>query len=326
MPKPINLSNPEPRITSSPPPRGNTTIPLLFTAGIFFALGYIIAILLGGGEDSSPTDTQEADTRPNEVAEVIVDADFQATLDSVDNPETVRSLIDIALQGTFIALTPTPTPVPPTPTRVPETYRTYLAHNPTIGPSDAPIQFIEFSDYQCPWCAVFHATVRQPLLEHYGDLVYYVFRDYPAVGLQSSAEIAGKALCANFQGKFWEYAELIWQNQNPYGNTLQRLALDDNALLMFAENAGLNVDDYTECAESSAGFDLVAQDYQDALQYGFNGTPAFLINGITVSGAGSLTRFMDIIDAELLRLNITPPPRPDALMSTPAPTESSSGE
>lgn len=272
--KPINLRNPAPENAYVRPPSSNIVIlPLLITAIIFFGLGFAMATLLSE-EEASPT---------------------RVTTD--------KTAVNVAVQQTFMALTPTATPLP---TLVPSQLAV-MEHNPAIGPTNAPILFVEFSDYQCPYCSIFHASVRDQLLEHYGELIRYVFRDYPIIGLQESAKIAGAVQCAGFQGKFWEYSSLIWTNQNPNNET--RLTLDENALLMFGDELDLDRTVLQTCIESETGLALVAQDFVEGQKFNIDGTPSFLINGRMYSGALPVESFLNIIDAELLRLGITPPDR-----------------
>lgn len=250
------------------PPQQSTTATLLITAAVFFGLGFVLAYLIFGTRGDEP------------------------------NYSSVQS----AVNATFVALTPPPT-LPPT--RVPFEL-TYTDHNPRLGPDAAPIKMVEFSDYQCPYCGYFHATTLQPLLDHYGDLVQFIYREYPIIGGQSSAEAGAAALCASQQGRYWEYAELIWENQA----SNQRVSISTELLASFAEQTELDMDAYNTCLEDETGLNLVIADYQAGVGFDIRATPTFFIDGERISGANPIEDFMDIIDAQLTRKGIQPPPRP----------------
>ena len=127
----------------------------------------------------------------------------RATIDAA-----IKAEINAAVSGTLFALTPTATALP---TRVPVA-ETIVEHNPFIGPEDAPVTMVEFSDYWCQYCGRFHAQVLEPLLEHYGDLLRFAYREYPVIGGQASATIGAAAQCASFQGSYWEFTDQVWEN------------------------------------------------------------------------------------------------------------------
>lgn len=256
-----------PPVDLKPTPSSNTTVTLLITAAVFFGLGFVLAFLIFGTQEDGASD-----------------GDVQA-----------------AVQGTFTALTPPPT-LPPT--RVP-TELTYTDHNPRLGDDSAPIKIVEFSDYQCPYCSRFHATTLQPLLDHYGDLVQFIYREYPIIGGQSSAEAGAAALCANEQGRYWEYVDFVWANQL----SDNRVSINSELLTSFAEQAELDMDAYNTCLESEAGMNYVLLDYQAGIDLSIQATPTFFIEGERVSGAYPLEYFMDVIDAQLVRKGIEPPAR-----------------
>ena len=143
-----------------------------------------------------------------------------------------------AVQGTQTALVPTITPLP---TNVP-ILLTVADFNPYRGPEDAPITMVEFSDYWCSFCGRFHSEVLEPLLEHYGDYVKFVYREYPVIGGQSSATIGSSAQCANLQGKYWEFVDLVWTN-----TTGDRIPLDGEILASYATIVELDQDEYETC-------------------------------------------------------------------------------
>jgi protein-disulfide isomerase len=160
------------------------------------------------------------------------------------------------------------------------------------GPDNAPITIVEFSDYQCPYCARAETSITE-VLKKYGDKVRVVYRDYP-LSFHQNAEISAiGAECAEEQDKFWEMHGAMFANQ-------QKLAAAD--LVETAERIGLNKDDFKACLDSGKYRSEVQKDFQEGASYGVTGTPAFFINGIMLSGAQPPEAFAKVIDRELERL------------------------
>lgn len=160
--------------------------------------------------------------------------------------------------------------------------------DPSIGPENAPITIVEFSDFLCPFCARAKPTIKQ-ILENYGDKVRLVYRDFPILGPQSE-KAAQAAECADEQGKFWQYHDKLYGNQQ---------AVETENLKQHAERLGLNTTKFNECLDSGKMASEVEKDFQDGQSYGVSGTPAFFINGILVSGAQPYSAFEQIIEQEL---------------------------
>jgi protein-disulfide isomerase len=160
------------------------------------------------------------------------------------------------------------------------------------GKSSAPVQIVEFSDFQCPYCGSSEATVRQ-LLEKYGDQVALSYRDFPLKEIHPNAEGAAEAArCAADQGKFWEYHDRIFEKQT---------SLDKSGLTDLARNIGLDVSKFDSCISAGRYKAAIEQDRQQGTAAGVSGTPAFFINGIFLNGAQPALAFEKIIDAELAR-------------------------
>jgi len=159
------------------------------------------------------------------------------------------------------------------------------------GPVTAPVTIVEFSDYQCPYCARAE-TVVDEVVKKYGDKVRLVYRDYP-LKFHNNAETASMgAECAADQGKFWEMHRAIFSNQ-------QKLAAAD--LVETAGSIGLDKDAFKTCLDAGKHRAEVQKDFEDGMKYGVTGTPTFFINGIPMVGARSVESFAEIIDAELER-------------------------
>ena len=164
---------------------------------------------------------------------------------------------------------------------------TQSANQPELGPPDAPITIIEFSDFTCGYCRKFHLETFNQLLDMYPDQIRFVYRNYPVVG---GAEAALASLCVGEQGKYWEYHDLLFTRDLTPGRS---------AYLQFAEELGLDTEALDECIDSQRFAHRLEADYYYGRSMGISGTPSFLINGIPVVGAQPLEAFIQIIDAEL---------------------------
>src|SRR5262245_16781325 len=123
---------------------------------------------------------------------------------------------------------------------------------PSIGPNDAPIVIVEFSDFQCPYCARFHDQTLQPLLDAYPGKIRFVYRHVPLSAIHSNAFQAAEAsMCAYEQGAFWPYHDGIYENQAKLGAELY---------IQLATDIGLDVESFRACLENDEYKDLVQSD------------------------------------------------------------------
>jgi len=179
------------------------------------------------------------------------------------------------------------------PTGTPEVvrYDVPVDDDPILGPSDAPITLIEFSDYECPFCQKWHVEVYPKLREKYGDKIRFVYRDFPLYGLHANADSAAEAAqCAGNQKKYWEFHELLFTG----GKNLSRTTYLD-----YATTLGLNQTSFEKCLDDRSYQKEVEADYQYASELGIQSTPTFFINGLAVVGAQPFEVFERIIDMEL---------------------------
>lgn len=163
------------------------------------------------------------------------------------------------------------------------------AGSPTQGPANAPVEMVEFSDFQCPYCLAVHATVKQ-VLEAYGDRLRFVYRHYPLPNHANARPAAEAAECANEQGKFWAYHDRLFADQT---------RLNDSGLKSSAADLGLDVEKFNACLDSHKYRDVVDADVRDGNEAGVTGTPAFFINGRVLVGAHPIDAFKRLIDEEL---------------------------
>ncbi|WP_299025757.1 thioredoxin domain-containing protein [uncultured Thermanaerothrix sp.] len=163
--------------------------------------------------------------------------------------------------------------------------------DPALGPANAPITIIEFSDFQCPYCQRWHVQVWPKIQAAYGDKVRLVYRDFPLYSIHPEAAPAAEAAnCANEQGKFWEFHDLLFRGG---------LSLGREAYLAYAERLGLKMDQFTTCLDERRYQAEVEGDYAYAVDLGINSTPTFFINGIALLGAQPFEVFQRVIELEL---------------------------
>jgi protein-disulfide isomerase len=176
--------------------------------------------------------------------------------------------------------------VEPTPT--PEPAASSIVHE--IGPADAKVTIIEYSDYQCPFCKRFYDETFKRILEAYPNDVKIVFKDFPLSFHQMAYPAAEAAECAGAQGKYWEYHDKLFENQQEW------VSEGKTAFERYAQELGLDIDLFKRCIETRQFKDDVAADLREGQLRGVRGTPTFFINGKMISGAQPFSTFKNEID------------------------------
>lgn len=169
-----------------------------------------------------------------------------------------------------------------------------LEGEPVIGNANAKITIVEFSDFECPYCAKYVLETYPQIKQAYIDTgkIKMVFKNFPLISIHSYAEIAAQASeCANEQGKFWEYKEKLFQNQD---------ALSASNLKMYAKDFGVNESQFNACLDSKKYANEVEQDLEDGISARVKGTPTFLIGeDEKLVGAQPFSAFQKIIEEKL---------------------------
>ena len=174
--------------------------------------------------------------------------------------------------------------------------------DPVLGNASAKVTIIEFGDYQCPSCRLFWREIEPRLKKEYVDTgkVKLVFRDFPIKEIHPDATAAAMAAqCAADQGKYWEYHDRIFREQDKGTDDVVRFKAAD--LKKWGAAIRLDATAFNACVDSARYQDEVAKDYADGIAVGIQGTPTFFINGRLVGGAQSFPVFKKIIDEELAR-------------------------
>jgi protein-disulfide isomerase len=166
------------------------------------------------------------------------------------------------------------------------------ATGPSLGPAGARVTIIEFADFQCPFCQRANPVLKE-VLARYPEDVRVVYRQLPLDGLHPRARAAAEAsLCADDQDRFWPYHDRLYENPK---------ALSPDDLVAHASALGLDLEQFRRCVAERTHRERVQEDAQAAAAAGISGTPAFLVNGILLSGARPASAFVQLIDEELAR-------------------------
>jgi protein-disulfide isomerase len=162
----------------------------------------------------------------------------------------------------------------------------------SLGEANAPVVVEEYADFQCPACGQFARTTLSEIEEKYvkNGQVRVVFNHYAFIG-DESVRAAEASECANDQGKFWEYADTLFNNQAGENQG----AFSDAKLEGFAQQLGLNMDQYKQCMTNRPHLAKIQASTQSGSQRGVNSTPTLFINNQLVRGAISMAKFESLV-------------------------------
>ena len=167
----------------------------------------------------------------------------------------------------------------------------------TRGPDDAPVTIVEYGDFECPFCGQAEPVIRE-LLAGSGDL-QYVWRHLPLNDVHLSAQLAAEASeAAADQGAFWEMHDLLLSHQDE---------LQGKDLVRYAEQLGLDVEEFTDALRQRSGAARVAEDVDSADLSGVSGTPTFFINGRRHYGAYDIETLSAAVQVARARASLTQP-------------------
>ena len=161
-----------------------------------------------------------------------------------------------------------------------------VGSSPVRGPADAKVTVIEFSDFQCPYCKRGFETMQE-LGKAYPKDVKFVFKHYPLPFHKEADPAARASWAAGKQGKFWEYHDALFNNQDKLGAAFY---------LEQAKALGLNVDKFKTDMESDEAKSSIKADSELGSKNGIQGTPGYFVNGVAVRGAYPIEHFKMIVD------------------------------
>jgi protein-disulfide isomerase len=155
------------------------------------------------------------------------------------------------------------------------------------GPMDAPLQLVEYGDFQCPHCGAAY-PILQKIIRQMGNRLCFAFRHFPITQSHPFAMPAAEAAeAAGAQGKFWEMHNEIFQNQ---------AELDKEHLYLFAQTIGLDLDQFDRDLVDGNFEDKVHADFQSGVRSGVNGTPTLFINGARYDGPVDLNTLLQALE------------------------------
>ena len=172
-----------------------------------------------------------------------------------------------------------------------------LTGRPVKGNPEADVVVVEFSDYQCPYCATAYSGLENRLLEKYGDRIRFVYKHLPLTNIHPWALKASvAATCAYVQDPlaFWEIHDRLFKNQKEI--TLENLRSKAEG---FAGETDLNKEEFLDCFDSDRTRSVVMSDMREASQLKITSTPTFLLNGAPFRGAPDFEEFSGFIDMAL---------------------------
>lgn len=176
------------------------------------------------------------------------------------------------------------------------TYTLIKNDNPFIGSANASVTIIEFSDFQCTFCASFHKTTYPEIKEKFIDTgkVKFVFKDFPIEQIHPlSMRAAEAARCAYEQDRYEEYAMLLFDRQNEWTK------IGVSKLKEYAKEIGLDTVSFNKCLDSGVMKDIIRKDFNEGRQMSVTGTPTFFINDKRITGARPFSDFEKVINEEL---------------------------
>ena len=186
-------------------------------------------------------------------------------------------VVMFGLNGTIneseLAIMPTPEMDDIGPAKI--TMETFLENGSTVlGNPNAPITLVEFGDYQCHYCHVFFESIEGKIMKKYIETgkVNMIFKDYNIIG-QDSVKASQGAHCAKDQGMFWEYHDILYSNWTGENNGWA----SGTNLANYAQNIGLDMDEWSECMVNQKHSDIILASNEDAKKLQLTGTPAFFV-------------------------------------------------
>lgn len=170
--------------------------------------------------------------------------------------------------------------------------------DPIKGDKNAPVTIVEFSDFECPYCARFYKDTLGKLTSEYINKgkVKLVYRDFPLSFHSNAKNAAMAAECAKEQGGdagYYKYHDKLYENQSSFSTANFK---------KWAKDLGLKESQFNDCLDKKKYEKEVDKDFTDGQSYGVTGTPAFFVNGVKLTGAQPFSVFQSVIDAELAKV------------------------
>lgn len=210
------------------------------------------------------------------------------------NPNSTKESVSASAPTQSVSTDPLPT-LPPNPKEILK--KLGKGHLPPEGNENAKVTIIEFSDFQCPFCASFFKDTLPKIRADYvetGKIKIY-YRHLPLTFHPQAKPLAIASECANDQGMFWQMHDKIFENSAGIGET----TVENHKV--WAQELGLNTVQFNTCVDNQNHVDLIDEDATAAGEVGITGTPGFFINGRLLMGAQPYSVFKATIDEELAK-------------------------
>jgi len=165
------------------------------------------------------------------------------------------------------------------------------------GPENAPVTLIEYADYQCPTCSSFNPIIER-LIANSSTTLRFITRHFPLAQHQNAVITAQAVEAAGKQGKYWDMAALLYDNQTSWENLSNSEAI--KLFKGYAERLTLKIDQYETDFNSAEIKAKIDGDRADGLKIGVSGTPTFFVNGVSIVNPSNYDAFKVIIDTAAL--------------------------
>ncbi len=210
-------------------------------------------------------------------------------------------VIAIAVVLFLILQGPKPVPVTASSFVTPQPQTWPQASGKAMGPANAKVVVQEFADFQCPYCKQFHDNILPQVISQYiatgkirFEYHHFIVIDQN-VGGTESRRAAQASECANDQGRFWDYFNMLFTNQGAEGSG----AFSNSRLKAFAAALGLNTSQFNSCLDSGKDAQKVVADEAQASSHNLQGTPSILVNGTLVQNPLDASAVQAAINAAL---------------------------
>lgn len=161
----------------------------------------------------------------------------------------------------------------------------------TKGNPQAENILIEYSDFQCPACRIYHPIIQQ-LIEKYPDQILFVYRHFPLIQIHQNAELAARAAeSAGKQGKFWEMHNLLFERQDEWAKSSKA----EELFIQYAQSLNLDVQKFVQDLNSEEIKKKTQKALEEAISLGLNSTPTFFLNGKQITPSPSLSSFESLL-------------------------------
>lgn len=173
----------------------------------------------------------------------------------------------------------------------PPVFRINTEDSPSLGNENAKVTIVEFSDFQCPFCARGAERIHE-LKKKYGNKVRFVFKHFPLPFHKHAEKASVASLCAHEQNKgaFWKMHDLMFENQSKLGEA---------DLVEHGKTLGLDKEKFQACLSSMKYLSKVQKDMEEGKKLGINSTPTFFVNGKIINGAQPVSVFSELIEEDL---------------------------